>query len=259
MGRGLKLIENPISVLAKKLNIPVYKVSSLLKDPSQLSNLPWEAVDYAVVVSFGYILPPEILGHLPNGFINLHPSLLPKYRGASPIETSIIKGDSMTGNTVMILDEGVDTGPILSQKKVPIGKTMTGFELRAVLAKEGAELLKETLKKYHKGAIRPRKQDDSKASYTKIYTKKDAYVSLKEPASLIYNKYRAFKNWMDIYTTLDDLEEFLDIKTKIKDRSLFIKLKELVLDEEGNLQILKLQLPNKNPITLKEFINGYAL
>ncbi len=258
-GRGGILQSSPLVKLASHLNIPVIKVSSLLKNPKQLKNVSWNNFDYAVVASFGYIIPDEILGQMPNRFINVHPSLLPKYRGPSPIEHTIINGDTTTGNTIMILDSGIDTGPILTQKSLKVGKNMTNLELKKALATEGAKLLAKTLLDYKKGLIKPRKQNDSNATYTKIFKRHDGFVTLQEPVHIIYNKYRAFMPWPGIYTTVKNLEDFAYIKTKIKDKNAIVKLIEVLLDSKGNLQIQKVQLPNKKAINWNDFLNGYTL
>jgi len=256
-GRGEHLHENIVVTKAKELDLPVIKVGSLLKNPDQLNTIPWNTIDYCIVVSFGYILPSDILCQKPGGFINLHSSLLPKYRGASPIQQSIINGDMTTGNTIIQLIESVDAGPILAVQKVSVKSTDTIEQIYPKLAQEGAKLLSATILNLHQGNVTPVKQNDSKATYTKLITKKDGYVTLHEKPINIYNKYRAYKLWPGIYTKIGDIEEYLKANFNIPNKNTLIKLKDLNLNSKGLLVINKVQLPNRPIIFFQDFINGY--
>ena len=257
VGRRQHVKPNIVALHATKLKIPVLKVTNLVKNPKQLDKINFKNIDFAVVVSFGYIIPPKILCQLPNRFINLHASLLPKYRGASPVQQAVINGDMVTGNSIIVLQKEVDSGPILSQKSYKVEKTQTIDKIFAFLADKGAKLLVNTLIAHSKGKIKPIEQQHSKATFTKIFTKNDGFVTLTEKPLDIYNKYRALKIWPQVYTTVANLEQFASIKTKIADKKTLVKLTELMLKNNETLQIVKLQLPNKAPIGYKDFINGY--
>ena len=256
-GRNSTIQQNIVSQFARSNSIDVIKVTSLLKDPTQLKDI-FADIDYAVVVSFGYILPQVVLNQLPNLFINLHSSLLPLYRGASPIQQAIINGDTVTGNSIMILDDKMDEGPILKTEEIKIAQNQTSLELFPALAKAGSRLLIDTLLQYKQGKIKPIPQDSLKATYTKLITKEDGYVTLNEEPADIYNKYRAYLHWPGVFTSVQFLEKFLGITTKIDNKQLVVKLKKLALIDD-NLHIEYLQLPNKPTISLKDFYNGYLI
>lgn len=256
VGRGHSLKENIVALHAKKLGIPVIKVGSLLKDSSQLNNIEFFKVDYAIVVSFGYILPDDILCQLPGRFINLHSSLLPKYRGPAPIHSAIISGDAEIGNSIMVLESEVDSGPVLATEPYSISSTSQFSDVHDLLATKGAKLLVSTIKSHHSGIIKPVPQDHSKASFTKMIKKEDGYTNLEEDSATIYNKYRAFSSWPQLYTTVEDLERFLQVDTKIQDKSTLVKLKKMSLDN-SKLTLESIQLPNKPAISLDDFLNGY--
>jgi len=257
IGRNSSIQQNIIAKFAQGRGLNVVKVTSLLKDPTQLKGI-FNKIDYAVVVSFGYILPNEVLDLLPNLFINLHASLLPKYRGASPIQQAVVSGDTVTGNSIMILDDKMDEGPILKNEKITIGFNQTSKDLFSALAKSGSRLLIDTLLQHKSGKIKPTLQDPSKATYTKLITKDEGFVTLTENYVDIYNKYRAYIQWPGLYTNIQSLEKFLGITTKIDNKQLVVKLKKLALIDD-NLHIEYLQLPNKPTISLKDFYNGYLI
>jgi methionyl-tRNA formyltransferase len=259
VGRGERLQQNIIAKKADDLGIEVVKVTSLLKNPSQLSSIDWSDVDYSVVVSFGFIIPDNILNFLPHKFINVHPSLLPKYRGPSPIQTTLLNGDASTGNTIMELDNGMDTGPILAQSKVKVGENDTVIDLSQELIKDGKTLLLKTLVEHHQGSVTPKNQDNNKASITKKLVKQDGCVTLNENSTEIYNKYRALYIWPTLYTNVKYLEEFLGIRTKIANKGEIIKLKDLMLDSNKKLNIKAIQLPGKPVVKIADFINGYSV
>ena len=256
-GRGGQFIKNPLVITAQKYNIPVFQVSSLLKDSSQLALLDFSKIDLAVVVSFAFILPYDIIRQVSKGFINLHPSLLPKYRGPAPIHTAIINGDTKLGISIMMLDEGMDTGPLLSCKEYNIKSNMLYPEVEKIAIEEGSILLLDSIKKYINNRIVPVPQNNKGVSVTKYIKKDDGFMTFKEKPLHIYNCYRAFYNWPGIFTTAQHLEEYLGFKLKIGDKQTIIKINELVLNTDNKLEILKLQLPNKPVISYKDFINGY--
>jgi len=255
IGRSSSMQENIVAKFATKYGVPLVKVGSLRKNPFQLKGI-FTHRDYAVVVSFGYILPKQILDQLYGKFVNLHTSLLPKYRGASQIQSSIINGDRTTGISTMTLNEGMDEGDVLKTLKYKIKANSTYSRVSKDLSKLGSTLLIDTITGLQKGSIVGKPQDHSKASYTNIIKKEDGFVTLSEKPITIYNKYRAYSTWPGIYTTIKDLEIFLGVTAKIDNKHTIIKLRELAL-KDNKLYIKYVQLPNKPVISLKDFYNGY--
>lgn len=258
-GRGHFLKTNPVAIASTQYGINTLKVTSLLKDPFQLATVDWGTIDYAIVVSFGYIFPEELLNMCKNKYINVHPSLLPKYRGPSPITYPLINGDKKTGVSIMVLENNVDAGPILTQQAVDVHHSDDINTLTTKIIDQASPILITSLKKYNSGGLKPVKQDDSKATYSKKITKQDGFVTLNEKPTQIYNKYRALKNWPKIYTDVKHIEQFLGLNTKIADKSKIIKLNEVVLENNQKIAIQKLQLPNKPSISLSDFVNGYGV
>lgn len=259
VGRGGVNHQSITATHAQKLGVAVFKTGSLLKNPQALNSVDWGSIDYAVVVSFGFIIPDNILKMLPNRFINVHPSLLPKYRGPSPIQTALLNGDSFTGVSIMVLDSGMDTGPILKQKQVVINTRDTVVELSDKLISNSTGLLKNAIYDYHQGRIRPIPQPKANVVVCNKIKREDGYVTLLEKPQIIVNKYRAFYNWPGIYTKVSDIEVFFDIKTSIQDKNTIVKIKEILINVETVFDILKVQLPNKPVISFNDFINGYSI
>ena len=157
--------------------------------------------DFCAVVAYGKILPPAVLGIPPGGCVNVHASLLPKYRGAAPINHAIINGESVTGVSTMLLDEGMDTGPVLLRAEVPIGAEETAEELTSRLSKLGAAQLVETITLMAGGRLTPEAQDDALASYAPLLTKGDGEISWKKGAEEVRNLVRGLKPWPGAYTS----------------------------------------------------------
>lgn len=259
VGRGGKFVQNPLVTIGQKHKIPVIQVTSLLKNPNQLSKIDFTKIDLGVVVSFAYILPYDILCQVKNGFINLHPSLLPIARGASPIQHSIINNPSNMGVSTMLLNEGVDSGPILLQQKLNINSNLVYPQIEEITINKGAKLLYRTINKYNLGLLKPKKQNEKQATFCNFIKKEDGFVTLNENSTHIYNLYRAYYTWPGIFTTVEHLQNFLGFKLKVSNKQAIIKLRQIVLDSKENLLIQKLQLPNKPVIEFKDFLNGYKL
>lgn len=188
-GRGLKPISTPVRKKAEKLGLPVLTPISL-KEEAFLETLHQASPDLQVVVAFS-ILPAEILAIPKFGSINLHPSLLPKYRGAAPIERAIMAGEKTTGISVFLLEKSLDQGPILMQREAVIGEDETGGELRIRLATEGAEVLVETISLLEKGELNPKMQDPRFASWAPKIQAQDCEINWQENAEHIRNLIRA--------------------------------------------------------------------
>ena len=148
-----------------------------------------------VAVAFGRIVGPELLRAAPRGVLNVHPSLLPRHRGAAPVQGAILAGDSKTGVTIMQMDEGLDTGPVLTQRATAIGSNETALDLESRLAVAGADLLVETLERLERGELEPRRQDESLATTTRPLKRADGIVDWRKPAEEVYRRWRAFHPW----------------------------------------------------------------
>jgi methionyl-tRNA formyltransferase len=189
--RGRKPTPSAVKQAALKLGLRVLQPESLRQEEAvaELRDLEPRVM---VVAAFGQILRPQVLSIPPRGVINVHPSLLPKYRGASPIAGALLAGEEETGVTIMLMDEGMDTGPILTQRTVEIGPGDTTGSLEERLARLGADLLLETLPGWLAGDIEARSQDDAQATYTKPISKNDAVIDWALPAEEIWHRVRAY-------------------------------------------------------------------
>jgi len=199
-GRGRKLTPPPAAVEARKLGLPVLQPESLRAAAVQ-ADLAALRPDLLVTVAYGRIIPPAVLALPPRGAINLHPSLLPAYRGASPIQRAIADGAATTGITVMHLSNELDAGDIILQREVPIGPEETAGELESRLAEEGAALLAEAVQMIAQGRAPRRPQDHTRATYTKKLTKADGEIAWNRSAQEIVNQVRAMNPWPSAYTT----------------------------------------------------------
>ena len=198
-GRGRKLTPLPVKVLAQEFGIPVIQPQRLHKDPEAMNQLrSWEP-DVIVVAAFGQILKPEVLDLPPYGCLNVHASLLPRWRGAAPVNAAILHGDTETGITIMKLDPGMDTGPMIRKRYIPILPEDTAGSLFEKLAVLGAELLVETLTAYLRGELTPQPQDDSRATYAPMLNKSDGELDFNQPAADLARKVRAFNPWPGTY------------------------------------------------------------
>jgi methionyl-tRNA formyltransferase len=199
VGRRQVLTPPPVVELADRLGIPVQQPKSL-KGQQIAQALAHEQPDLAVVVAYGKLIPAALLEVPRLGFINLHPSLLPRHRGPSPIQWALVCGDRVTGVTTMSLDEGMDTGPILLQRKVEIERTDTTESLSPRLAQIGAELIVETVDGLEAGSITPRPQPEDGANVTPMLRRNFANVDWSMPARQLVNRLRGFTPWPGLYT-----------------------------------------------------------
>jgi methionyl-tRNA formyltransferase len=197
-GRGQSVAFSPVKQLALSQGLEVVQPDRL-KVAGTVERLAGFTPDLMVVAAFGQILPPEVLALPKFGCLNVHPSLLPRYRGASPIATAILQGDEITGVTIMLLDAGMDTGPILSQKEVSISADDTTGSLAVKLAQAGAQLLMEILPLWIDGRIQAQPQEESRASYSKVITKGDGEMDWRLPALDLWRRVRAFDPWPGCY------------------------------------------------------------
>jgi methionyl-tRNA formyltransferase len=198
-GRGRKLAAPPVKVLAQDLDIPIIQPQRLHKDPKAMNQLRTWNPDVIVVAAFGQILKPEVLDLPPYGCINVHGSLLPRWRGAAPLNAAILHGDTETGITIMKMDAGLDTGPMISQRTIPIKESDTAGSLFDKMANLGADLLIETLPLYLLGDLVPKPQDDTQATYAPMLKKSDGELDFGQPAVDLARKVRAFNPWPGTY------------------------------------------------------------
>ena len=238
VGRKQILTPSPVKVLAGEYNIPVVQPEKISQFADEIEKLKPSLI---IIASFGQIIPKKILEIPQDGCLNVHPSLLPKYRGPSPIQSAIINGDEKTGVTIMRVSEKIDAGPILSQKEIEIDPKETYESLHDKLAEAGVKLLLEVLPKLSKGQAPFQLQDDSKATYTKILKRSDGEIDWGKSPKDIERQIRAFNPWPGTYT-------FCNGK----------RLKILKAEAPyGKLEIKEVQLEGKKPMSYKEFLRGY--
>ena len=245
-GRGLVLTPSPVSLWAKKNNVPCLKPEKIDNEfiANLSSGLPRGSttVDLYVVVAYGKILPEVLINTPTLGTINIHYSLLPKYRGASPLESALLNGDSITGVSIQQMVFKLDSGPILIEKEIPIDINETKDDLKNKLTKLGGNLLCEIIPKIIDKSIIPKIQDESQASYCTKIKKEDGEIDLNGNPIANYNKYRAFYGWPGVY--------FFTIKHNKKIR---VKIKEAVY--ENNSFIIKKVTPEgKKEINYEDFL-----
>lgn len=200
-GRELRLAPSPVKVLAQQLKLPVLQPLKA-REEKFLGELRELNPDLMVVIAYGQILPPAILDLPPHGCLNVHASLLPKYRGAAPIQWAIANGETETGVTLMKMDAGLDTGPVLSLRRTPILPADNSQILHDRLARLGAELLVETIPAYVAGKILPQPQPAEGSTYAAKIKKEDGKIDWHQPAGQIWNRLRAFTPWPGTFTFL---------------------------------------------------------
>jgi len=263
-GRGRKLMPCPSKKWAAEHNIAVIQPERC-KDCEFVDQIRRLAPDLIVVASFGQILPDELLAIPRLGAVNIHSSLLPKYRGASPVAYAILNGEEETGVTSMLIVRKLDAGPILLQRALPIESEDTAGTLQDQLARLGAELLIETIEKLKAGKIQPRPQDESQAVYAPALKKEQGRIDWSEPAEIIWRKVRAFNPWPGAYVGRGDrlLKIWKAAPAQGKGEPGTIleahqKWIELACGK-GSLRILELQPPGKKKMTPEAFLAGHHL
>ena len=192
----------PVKLAALDLGLPVLQPPAL-RDSDTLAGLRALSPEVFVVVAYGQILRRDVLNIPPRGVLNVHPSLLPRWRGASPIPAAILAGDERTGVTIMLMDAGMDSGPLLAQKEAPVQESETAGSLGERLAEVGAGLLAETLPRWLAGEIEPRPQDDSRATTCPLIRKEDGALDWSLPSTDTWRRVRAYNPWPGAYTMLD--------------------------------------------------------
>lgn len=266
-GRGRALMPSPVKLVCQREGLPVLQPVKM-KDPAFLEALKNWQPDLIAVAAFGRILPLAILNLPSKGCINVHASLLPKYRGAGPIQWAIINGERETGVTTMLMDEGMDTGAILLQEAVPIEPDDTAGTLSAKLARVGGRLLVETLRRLKAGTLAPRPQDHAQATLAPLLKKEDGLIDWTRPAVEIANRIRGMAPWPGAYTFADD-DLWKIWKATPQDGQAhnalpgaivgFTKEAILVATGKGVLAITELQPANSRRMTTAQFLAGHRL
>lgn len=267
-GRGRKPAPSPVKTLALRHGIPVLEPLRI-RDEGFIDTLRGLKLDFIVVVAYGKILPPSVLEIPKMGCINLHASLLPKYRGASPINWAIMRGEKETGVCTMLMDEGMDTGPLLLEERVSIGEDETAEELERRLSLLGPPLVVKTLKLLAEGRITPRRQDNSLVTYAPMLKKEDGRIDWRRSAQEIKNLVRGVYPWPGAYTHLrGKVVKIHRVRVYNDDSSMDLKGIEpgTVLNPSkdrlavrcgsGVLEILELQMENKRRMKADEFLRG---
>lgn len=262
-GRGRKMMISAVKALALEHNLPVLQPRSLRQEEivQQLRNL---APTVIVVAAFGQILPASILSLPQHGSINVHASLLPRHRGAAPIPAAILAGDEQTGVTIMLMDEGLDTGPILSQATIDITPEDTTASLTEKLGQLGGQLLLDTLPCWLAGQVTPRKQDESQATSTRLLRREDGRIDWTEPAEQIARRCRAFHPWPGAFTfwrgkrlkVLSARPLSVDVHGETPGKVVQFNSNIAVVTGEGLLLLDKLQLAGKRPLSAEAFARG---
>ncbi|PIR41788.1 MAG: methionyl-tRNA formyltransferase [Candidatus Yanofskybacteria bacterium CG10_big_fil_rev_8_21_14_0_10_37_15] len=259
-GRAKIITPSPVKKFALEKHLSILEPHNLKKDEEAFENFKHLNPDLCVVAAYGKIIPSRYLDVPKYGFLNVHPSLLPKYRGPSPIQTAILTGNPKTGVSIMLIDEQVDHGPVLAQRTYNIKPTAYYSETEKDLSDLGAELLIETLPKYISGDMRPQEQDHNQATFTKMFTREDGKINWDCSAEKIYNQIRALNSEPGTWALLAYSVEAVST-TKAErpsgfvgqDKIINIKKAEL---RDGKLQIQIIQMEGKKEMSFEEFLRG---
>ncbi len=265
-GRGLEVHLSPVKVTALKHGIEVVQPEKIKNNLELRERLTAIAPDAIIVVAYGRIIPQWML-ELPRfGNINLHGSLLPKYRGAAPIQWAVANGELVTGVTTMVLEAGLDTGPMLLAKSVPVAEEETSEDLFVSLAAIGAELMVETLAGLEDGSVKPVEQDHSLATLAPILTREDGLIDFARTAKQSYDRWRGFQPWPGAHTTLRG-KKLIVHRMKVAE-GVNVAQGELLVDgerlmvgcgETTSLELIEAQMEGKKRMAAAEFLRGYQV
>ena len=265
-GRGQEVMFSPVKVVCQREGIPVLQPLKM-KDPAFLDALREWKPDVIAVTVFGRILPPVILALPPRGCINVHGSLLPKYRGAGPVQWAIIRGEQETGITTMFMAEGMDTGDMLLRETVEIRPEDTAGTLAPRLADVGGRLLVETLRRLKAGTLTPERQDDAQATMAPLLKKEDGLIDWTRPAAEITNRVRGLSPWPGAYTYVNG-ERWTLCRVSVGEEShnaapgtvtKVTKDRIDVATSGGTLQILDIQPSNSRRMTVAQYLAGHRV
>jgi methionyl-tRNA formyltransferase len=270
VGRKQEVEAPPVKQIAHAAGLPITQPEKIRNNAEFRGQLEAIAPDAIVIVAYGRIIPPWMLSLPRLGCINLHASLLPKYRGAAPIQWAVAMGETVTGNTTMLLEEGLDTGPILLQQEIEIGAEQTAVDLFEILATRGAPLVVETLAGLAAGSLQPKPQDHTRASLAPMLTRDDGRMDFAaHTATELKNRWRGFQPWPGAFTVLDGKKMIvhgLEVAGHAglngcearEPGELFVdQHRMLVSCARGTvLELLELQLEGKKRITAAELLRG---
>jgi methionyl-tRNA formyltransferase len=267
-GRGMALMAPPVKQLALAHNLPVAqpeKLKNNLEFRAQLEDIRPDAI---LIVAYGRIIPRWMLDLPPQGNLNLHASLLPKYRGAAPIQWAVALGETVTGATTMRIDEGLDTGDMLLRAEMPIPPDQTSVDLFPLLADQGAQLMLDTLARLEGGGIVPITQDESLATLAPVLKREDGLIDFRRSAREIFNRWRGFQPWPGAYTTLHGKKLVLSRMRLPENMELSGEPGEILLSqgrwfvacgERTLLEVVEVQLEGKKRMLAADFLRGHAL
>jgi methionyl-tRNA formyltransferase len=266
-GRGQKLAFSAVKELAIKYNIDVYQPQKLKNNVEMIEKIKEIEPDFIVVVAFAQILPKEVLDIPKYGCINVHASLLPKYRGAGPINWCVINGEKQTGITTMLMNEGLDTGDMLLKCTVDIDDDISADELHDKLMEKGGDLLVKTLEGIVSGSITPEKQDDKLSNYAPILDKKIANINWNESAVNIKNLVRGLNSWPVAYTIYKDIvikvykvEIMCEQCKQVPGTIVNVDKSGIMVSTNDNYILIKeIQIPGKKKLKVEEYINGHSI
>ena len=261
-GRGRQLKFSSVKETALELDLPMFQPEQIDSENTLQTLQAWQP-DLIVVAAYGQILPSWLLEYPKYGCINVHASLLPRWRGAAPIQAAILHGDDMTGVTIMLMDAGLDTGPILSQQSVPIMPDETGGELFERLAPLGAELLTQTIPAYRSKTLKPVPQNPNLATYAPSLSKKDGHLDFNESANKLARQIRAYHPWPGSHFFWDDRRHLVHKAEAVETSTSIQPGTPFILDSfpavqcgEGALVLRKLQPAGKQVMSADDFLNG---
>jgi methionyl-tRNA formyltransferase len=264
-GRGMELAASPVKDAAIRLGVPVVQPAAIKNNAEFRGQLEALHPDAIIVVGYGRIIPQWMIDLPRYGNLNLHASLLPKYRGAAPIQWAIANGESITGVTTMRIDAGLDTGDILMQREMAILPDDTAETLAPRLASDGAELMIETLRGLETGQVKPTPQDHSRATLAPILKKEDGRMDFSRSAYELFNRMRGFRPWPGAFTTFKGKNmqvhraEPVQSADGLPQGSTAVQDARLVVGcgQDTALNLIEVQLDGKRRMSAQEFINGY--